>query len=62
MKGEIELHNISFLILKVELHFKCTYQSTSVTLSDRWFWFGVAGHSSSRRRDIWCGTRSRRPS
>ena len=22
MKGEIELHNISFLILKVELHFK----------------------------------------
>ena len=23
MKGKIELYNISFLILKVELHFKC---------------------------------------
>ena len=23
MKGEIELYNISFLILKVNLHFKC---------------------------------------
>ena len=25
MKGEIELYNISFLILKVELHFKVVF-------------------------------------
>ena len=26
MKGEIELYNISFLILKVELHFKIQHE------------------------------------
>ena len=26
MKGEIELYNISFLILKVELHFKACFE------------------------------------
>ena len=26
MKGEIELYNISFLILKVELHFKSGHE------------------------------------
>ena len=34
MKGEIELYNISFLILKVELHFKgkgiCVHKKESM--------------------------------
>ena len=33
MKGEIELYNISFLILKVELHFNTNGQSQVVTES-----------------------------
>ena len=29
MKGEIKLYNISFLILKVELHFKSTFNPSN---------------------------------
>ena len=34
MKGEIELYNISFLILKVELHFKLIKKRTMKILKN----------------------------
>ena len=36
MKGEIELYNISFLILKVELHFKVVQYSIPETPFEYW--------------------------
>ena len=32
MKGEIELYNISFLVLKEELHFEYTVNSEKIAL------------------------------
>ena len=34
MKGEIELYNISFLILKVELHFKGKWEIVPTSLDE----------------------------
>ena len=36
MKGEIELYNISFLILKVELHFNTKWCNISERLLKPW--------------------------